>query len=155
MTADHAEILYVDMDGVMCDIESGFRTAKQRNPDEKRPQKHESFFLNLPEIDGAIAAVEELRTLFDVYVLSAPSTRNPHSYSEKRIWIERHFGYEFTKKLILSPNKGLLKGQYLIDDFATGKGQDHFEGELILFGSDRFPSWETVLEYLTPKAQRR
>lgn len=141
-------VLYVDMDGVMCDIMAGFRAAKEAQPNVRRPQTVEGFFLNLPVIEGAIEAVEKLRIRFDVYVLSAPSTRNPHSYSEKRIWIERHFDYEFTNKLILSPNKGLLKGRYLIDDFATGKGQDTFEGELIQFGTEAYPDWESVLSYL-------
>lgn len=52
------------------------------------------------------------------------------------------------KKLIISPNKSLLKGQYLIDDQASGKGQDAFEGELIHFGSKEFPNWAKVREYL-------
>ena len=141
-------VLYVDMDGVICDIMAGFRAARENEPDLKRPQKREGFFLNLPAIDGAIESVEKLREHFDVYILSAPSTRNPHSYSEKRIWIEQHFGYEFTKKLILSPNKGLSRGRYLIDDFTSGKGQESFEGELIHFGSDQFPDWPSVLAYL-------
>jgi 5'(3')-deoxyribonucleotidase len=51
-----------------------------------------------------------------------------------------------TEKLIISPNKGLLKGDILIDDIVEGKGQEHFEGELIHFGSAKFPDWESVLE---------
>ncbi len=35
---------------------------------------------------------------------------------EKRVWIEKYFGLEFTEKLIISANKGLLKGDLLIDD---------------------------------------
>jgi 5'-nucleotidase len=50
----------------------------------------------------------------------------------------------FVKKLIICPNKSLLKGQYLIDYNHTGKGQEKFEGKLIHFGSDEFPNWEKV-----------
>ena len=103
----------------------------------------------LEPIPNAIAAVNKLREIHNVFVLTAPSTRNPHCYTEKRIWIEEQFDYAFTKKLIISPDKGLLKGDYLIDDHADGKGQNRFEGMLIQFGSEAFADWETVLKYLT------
>ncbi|MCL4169033.1 UNVERIFIED_CONTAM: hypothetical protein GTU68_016356 [Idotea baltica] len=99
----------------------------------------------------AINIVNELRSDFDVYVLTAPSTRNPHSYTEKRLWIETYFDYAFTKRLIISPNKSLLIGDYLIDDYARGKGQDKFEGSLIHFGTSRFPDWQAVNQYLRKK----
>ena len=54
----------------------------------------------------------------------------------------------FVKSLIITPNKGLNKGDYLIDDNDSGKGQEHFEGELIKFGSERYSDWESVLTYL-------
>lgn len=50
-------------------------------------------------------------------------------------------------KLIISPNKGLNKGDYLIDDHKEGRGQDRFEGTLMHFGSREFENWEHVLEY--------
>ena len=71
---------------------------------------------------------------------------NPHSYMEKRIWVEKHFDYEFTKKLIISPNKGLSIGEYLIDDNISGKGQENFNGKLIHFGSPRYPNWLTIID---------
>ncbi len=74
------------------------------------PQSVPGFFLDLAPLPGAIDAVNELRAGCDLFVLSAPSTRNPHSYTEKRLWIEKYFDYQFTKRLILSPNKSLLKG---------------------------------------------
>ena len=51
-------------------------------------------------------------------------------------------------KLIISPNKALNKGHYLIDDYTEGKGQDNFEGELINFGSEKFKNWNLVCDYL-------
>lgn len=47
--------------------------------------------------------------------------------------------------MILSPDKGLLKGDFLIDDHIDGKGQERFEGRLIQFGSGEFPDWAAVL----------
>ena len=54
---------------------------------------------------------------------------------------------EAFKKLILSHNKGLLLGDYLIDD-RIANGVDGFKGEHIHFGTDQFPDWKSVLEYL-------
>lgn len=52
-------------------------------------------------------------------------------------------------RLILSPNKALLKGDYLTDDYTEGKGQDQFEGKLINFGSDKFPDCKSVLKFFS------
>jgi hypothetical protein len=40
-------------------------------------------------------------------------------------------------------------GDYLIDD-RTKNGAGEFSGELIQFGSDSFPNWESVVEFLNP-----
>jgi 5'-nucleotidase len=54
------------------------------------------------------------------------------------------------KNWILSPNKALLKGDFLIDDMINGKGQEDFEGELITFGSEKYPNWKSVIKKLAP-----
>ena len=137
------------MDDVLCDFTKSYRAALRRDPKTKYPQSTADFFAKLPPITGAIDGVNALRNRpgFDVYVLTAPSTRNPCCYTEKRIWIENHFDYPFTKKLIISPNKGLLKGDILIDDRVDGKGQENFEGQIIHFGSKQFPDWDAVLRH--------
>ena len=48
------------------------------------------------------------------------------------------------ERLVISPDKSLLKGDYLIDDILHGKGQDSFEGKLIHFGSNEYPDWSAV-----------
>ena len=140
--------LYIDMDDVICDFSKAHRGARLSDPDTAFPQSKPGFFLQLEPIENAIESVNELRDLFEVYVLTAPSTRNPHCYTEKRVWIENQFGYPFTKRLIINPNKGLMIGEFLIDDRVKGNGQDLFRGELIQFGSQRYPDWSTVMEYL-------
>lgn len=54
------------------------------------------------------------------------------------------------KRLIITHNKGLNKGDYLIDD-RLAKGVTDFDGEHIHFLTDRFPDWKSVLEYLCEK----
>ena len=141
-------IIYVDMDDVLCNYQKAHKAALEKNSLTKYPQSQKGFFENLEPNAGALEAVTFLREHFDVYILTAPSTRNPLSYTEKRLWVEKYFAYEFTKKLILCSNKGLLKGDLLIDDHVSGKGQEAFEGRLIHFGSEDFPDWKTVSEWV-------
>lgn len=144
------KIVHIDMDDVLCDYSGAHARIRKDFPLLDYPQSKTGFFLNLTPIQGALDAVGLLRDsdCLDVYVLTAPSTMNPQSYKEKREWIENNFDYEFTKKLIICPNKGLVKGHYLIDDNLHGKGQEDFEGEVIHFGSERYPSWGDVINKL-------
>jgi 5'(3')-deoxyribonucleotidase len=142
------KIVYIDMDDVLCDYTGAHKTAKEANPEIEYPQSVPGFWLDLPPLPGAIETVKELQAKFDVYILSAPSIHNPISYSEKRLWVEKYFGYDFCDRLIISSHKGLNKGHYLIDDYVDGRGQEDFEGELLHFGSAKFPNWITILEYL-------
>lgn len=59
----------------------------------------------------------------------------------------KYLGTICYKKLILSHHKNLNKGDFLIDDREKNGAKD-FDGELILFGSNKYPNWETVLKYL-------
>lgn len=147
-------ILYVDMDDVLCDFTGSYHAHRQNYPHIDFPQSIPGFFEKLTPINGAIEGINTLRESerFDVYVLTAPSTRNPHSYTEKRLWIERYFGYEFTHNLIICGHKGLLRGDYLIDDNIEGKGQEMFMGRLLHFGSADFPEWGSILEELLSDA---
>lgn len=143
------KIIYVDMDNCLCDYTSSYLAYKENYPDIKFPQSIPGLFLGLEPIDDGLDTIRWLadQEYFDVYILSAPSYRNPHSYIEKRQWVEKHLGLRFVKRLILSPHKNLNKGDYLIDDNISGKGQEAFEGELVHFGSIQFPDWITVREY--------
>jgi len=136
------------MDGVLCDFRSAYYRAKEVHPQIEFPQSIPGIFEGLDPIPGSIDAVNQLCSIADVYILSAPSTRNPRCYMEKRIWIEKHFGYDFCKRLILATNKSLMIGDYLIDDYGSGKGQNDFQGELIQFASEEFPDWEAVMAFL-------
>ena len=147
------KILYVDMDGVLCDFERALRKDIAIKPEIAYPQSQYGFFRKLQPIEHALESMESLlgfRNL-DMYILTAPSIHNPLCYSEKREWVETHLGFEWVKKLIISPNKGLSKGHYLIDDHKEGRGQELFEGELLHFGSDKFPDWPSITDFFTLK----
>ncbi len=144
------KIVYVDMDDVLCDFMGEHKKARLKNPDIKYPQCQLDFFRKLEPIEGAIDGFNKLwrDEKFDVYILTAPSVMNPLCYMEKRLWVTDYFNIDVAQKLILSPNKALLKGDYFIDDMSNGKGQDLFEGELITFGSEKYPNWESILKKL-------
>lgn len=134
-------IVYIDMDDVLCHFESEKQAQIKANPEIQFPQSQLEFFENIKPIDGAIDSVKTLISTDDIepYILAAPSILNPHCYTEKRLWVEKYFGMDFVDRLIICSNKGLLKGDFLIDDYLEGRGQENFKGELIHFSSERFP----------------
>jgi len=142
-------IVYIDMDDVLCDFKGEFDKDLKLNPGIKFPQSQYGFFTKLPALDGAISAVNDFiqSKKYEPYILTAPSVKNPLSYTEKRVWIEKMFGLEFSERLILCSNKALLKGDYLIDDNNQGKGQENFSGTFIHFGSEGFPDWKSITKY--------
>ena len=98
-------------------------------------------------IKGAIEAFNLLSEKYDTYILSTAPWNNPTAWSDKVEWVKNYLGDRAHKRLILTHHKNLNKGHYLIDD-RTKNGAINFEGELILFGSEQFPSWKEVLSYL-------
>ncbi len=144
------QIVYVDIDDTLADLQSALKKAKSINPAMPFPQAEYGFYANLTPIDGAIESVEWLLNskVFTPYILTAPSTMNPMSYTEKRVWVEKHLGIEMVERLIISPNKSLLKGAYLVDDNIEGRGQEGFEGNVLQYGSAQFPNWRSVIQAL-------
>ncbi len=146
-------IVYIDMDDVICDYSNAYKMSIKLNPTLKFPQSKMNFFVNLKPVKGSIKAINFLldQNILDTYILTSPSVRNPHCYTEKRIWVEDYFNLELARKLIISSNKGLLKGDFLIDDHNAGRGQENFEGQLIHFGTKKFRNWEAVIDFLMEK----
>jgi len=144
------KIVYIDMDDTLCDLQTAAKAAKERNPKMPYPQAEYGFYASFDPLPGAIEAVSKLYCSeeYEPWILTAPSLVNPLCYTEKRVWVEKHLGMRMVERLIISPNKALLKGEFLIDDNVIGKGQDGFEGKLIHFGSDLTPSWRSILDLL-------
>lgn len=140
-------ILYIDMDGVVADFDAHVHFLGERDPNKAECRAPEGFFLNLPLVEGALEALPILSEKYDMYFLSTPQWSNPNSWKEKREWVEKHYGELMHKRLILTHNKSLLKGDYLIDD-RIANGVDGFEGEHIHFGTERFPNWDSIVSYL-------
>jgi 5'-nucleotidase len=145
-------ILHIDMDDTIAEYSKAIDLELRRNPGISFPQSQIDFFRNLEPKVGSVEAINDLKNLgFDIYILTCPSPLNPLSYMEKRIWVEKYLGYSFVEKTIMTMNKGIVKGNFLVDDWIEGRGQEDFEGELIHFGSPKFPSWKEVIAYLSMK----
>jgi len=151
------KILYIDMDGVLADEKSAFKEACP-----KMVEKYKDNMKDLPGLAGAmlpmkdaIDSVNELTEIFDVYILSTARWTNNSVWIDKVHWIKRYFGEDkdspLFKRLILTNNKGLVRGDFLVDDNSKN-GVKEFEGEWVHFGSDEFPNWKAVVKYLKDKA---
>ena len=142
------QIVYVDMDGVLCDYYAAFERERLRDPAQPYPQSVPGFYRGLGPIDGALEGFAALsaRPELDVHILTAPSVYNPLSYTEKRLWVEDHLGFDAVHRLIIAPDKSMLRGDYLIDDQSEGRGQERFAGTLIHFGRGAWPDWCSVLK---------
>ena len=147
------KIVYVDMDGVLVDLHAKLREYPEAVVKSlgNNIDKLHALFLDPPPMEGAIEAFNILCSLFDVYILSTAPWDNPEALMHKRLWVEKHLGKNAYKRLILSHNKHLNVGDFLIDD-RTANGAGKFTGEHIHFGTEKWPDWKATLDYLIPHA---
>lgn len=144
-------IILVDMDGVIADWNSEydrlldlagqsameiprtdnqhtFDLFKDRTEEQKKVvlgvMNHPGFYRDLEPIPGAKEALEEMLALgHTVYLVSSPFPSNPTCASDKYDWVMKHYGEEWTKRLILTMDKTAVVGDVLIDDKPEVKGQ--------------------------------
>jgi len=146
------KIVYVDMDNVLVNFESGIQQLDQAIQQEYEGRLDEvpGIFGLMKPLDGGIEAVRYLAKHSEVYILSTATWENPSAWSDKLLWIKRYLPKVAYKRLILSHNKHLNAGDYLIDD-RTKNGAGQFKGELLQFGQPDFPDWQAVVSYLQEK----
>ena len=153
-------VILVDQDGVLADFERGFlENYRAKYPDElfvplkdrksfyikedypknlksKIEEIHfaKGFYLNLPPIEGAIRGFKELcESGFDVFICTAPLSRYENCVLEKYEWVEKHLGRDATKRIIITGDKTLVRGKYLIDDRPEVSGVCNPKWEHVLY----------------------
>lgn len=153
-------IILIDMDDVLADFDSEFlKRWREKYPDEfyvplekrslfymkeqypqevwelvKEVYNSPGFIRLLPVVPGGIEAVKELSSSgYEVFICSAPLSSYENCVLEKYEWVEEHLGREWTRKLILTRDKTLVKGKLLIDDRPEIKGASVPEWEHILY----------------------
>jgi 5'(3')-deoxyribonucleotidase len=139
------------MDNVLVDFQSGIDSLSdtEREDYKEHIDNVPGIFSKMKPLDGAIEGYRELTKYYDVYVLSTAPWNNPSAWSDKLLWVQKYLGDLACKKLILSSNKNLNAGDYLIDD-RTANGAGNFKGEHIHFLTEEFRNWDDVLNYLIP-----
>ena len=78
----------------------------------------QNFFKDLEPIPEAVHAVNQLlkSPLYDCSICTAPITHNKYCTSEKMEWIKTHFGSKFHRKVIITNDKTVVHGDFLLDD---------------------------------------
>ena len=143
------KILYIDMDNVLVDFSSAVSRLpiKVLKEYEGRYDEVPSIFALMQPIPGAVEAFGTLAQVFDVYILTTAPWNNPTAWSDKLLWVKRYFPNTAYKRLIITHHKNLNTGDYLIDD-RKNNGAGDFSGNLLLFGSNDYPDWVTIVNYL-------
>ena len=151
------KIVYIDMDNTVVDFKSGISklTKEEREEYKGEEDNHPQIFSMMEPMPGALDAIEKLNEKYSLYLLSTAPWSNPNAWKHKREWVGKYFGDNkeaiFWKKLILTHHKNLNLGHYLIDDRPLHNGANNFYGELIHFGSEKYPDWDSVASYLMNK----
>lgn len=150
--AQKMKIVYVDMDNVLVNFQSGIDSITEEERESFKDDLDDvpGIFSKMKPVEGAIEAYQELTRHFEVYILSTAPWNNPSAWADKLLWVKKYLGGLAYKRLILSHNKHLDDGDFLIDD-RTANGADKFKGEHIHFLSEKFKNWDDVLNYLIAK----
>lgn len=148
------KILYIDMDNVLVNFQSGIDRLSYAiiSRYEGKLDEVAGIFSLMEPMEAAIESYRKLSEKFDTYILSTSPWENASAASDKFAWVKHHLGKYAHKRLILSHHKHLNQGDFLIDD-RPNNGADKFQGELILFGSEKFPNWPVVTEYMLMKTK--
>ena len=145
------KIVYFDMDNTLVNFESGIKQVPT-----VIKNLYNGELDNIPNVFSMMKPIKEMVNLynqmaaddrFDCYILSTAPWDNPTAANDKVAWVQKHLPLYGYKRLILSHNKHLNRGDYLIDD-RTANGAGEFTGELIQYGTDKFPTAESIKTYL-------
>lgn len=135
--------ILIDMDGPLFGFEAGFRAALAREHpqipavgrDGRRnfkvaddyPPEHtdaieelmlaKGFYRDLPPVEGAAEALNAmLLEGHEAYICTAPMVESKYCAGEKIAAIRQHFGRTWVKRTIITRDKTMVHGDYLIDD---------------------------------------
>ena len=140
------KIIYIDLDNTLADY---LGMANELRIDPDKAKYIPGFFEILKPMENAIDSYNLLNEYFEVYILSTGTWSYPLSLEEKVEWVKKYLPNAY-KNIIFSHHKNLNIGDYLIDD-STKNGAAEFTGEHIQIHSDKFPDWNSVIDYISKK----
>lgn len=153
------KILLIDQDNVLADWQSYFldrlhtrfsdiprqEIKSFRMMDNYAEEYHEAiqtildepdYYLSLSPLPKIRNSLNKLSNHFNVYICTSPYTTNLTSVTHKMIWINEHLGSEWVPRTIITKDKTLIKGDYLIDDKPDITGANIPDWEQIIFTTD-------------------
>lgn len=158
------KILYVDMDGVLTNFEEAlfrlFPHLREYEPHSEALGKQidelcapgqpgARMFLDMEPIEFAVESFHILYDLYNVILLTSAPWLCHESSSDKRVWAERVLGPKVKKRIVISHFKGLMIGDYLIDD-RIKNGVADFKGRHFHFGSEEAAlNWPKMINTLS------
>jgi len=84
--------------------------SEYKNPESR-------IFRDLHPISGAKESLNLMLQMdWNVFLVSSPTTSNTYSYKDKCEWVKKHLGDDWAKRLILTKDKTMIRGNVLIDD---------------------------------------
>jgi 5'-nucleotidase len=150
--------ILVDMDMVIADYDGAFETAwKEKYPHQPCPlsaarsvykpplsaddrQKADTvrlapgFMLSLRPVRGAFDALEAMEAAgAQIIICTALLIKSDHCANEKLAWVREHLGDHWRRRVIITDDKTLIRGDILIDDRPDVNGALAPEWEHVLF----------------------
>lgn len=92
----------------------------------------DDFFAVLEVMPDAQRVLEKLQTEYEIYIATA-AMEVPTSFNAKYRWLKQHFPFIPNSHIVFCGDKGILRGDYLIDD--NPRQLRRFQGEGILYSS--------------------
>lgn len=144
-----AKTVFLDLDDTLADF-LGHPKIDDPAVNGVHAMYDEGFFLSLKPMPGALVHVRKIIDMgYDVHILTQPVRHSPHSYSEKVKWVAMWFP-ELLGKITMTQDKGLIVGNYLIDDNQKWKDGFQKNGGMFLHfdktASEK--SWEWMYNFL-------
>jgi 5'(3')-deoxyribonucleotidase len=98
----------------------------------ERYMRSADFFSSLQVMPHAQRVLERLQEKYEVYIATA-AMEIPTSFTAKFQWLKEHFPFIRPSHIVFCGDKGILRGDYLIDD--NPRQLRRFRGEGILFSA--------------------
>lgn len=97
------------------------------------------FYRELVPIPGAVDAIARLAAAgHTIFIVTSPFVTNPTCASDKLDWVTRYLGPEWAKRVVITSDKTIVRGDFLIDDKPEITGDETPEWQHIVFGEYRY-----------------
>lgn len=98
----------------------------------ERYMRSQDFFSDLKVMPQAQRVLERLQEKYEIYIATA-AMEVPTSFNAKFDWLKEHFPFIRPSHIVFCGDKGILRGDYLIDD--NPRQLRRFRGEGILYSA--------------------